>query len=420
MRRKLSPLNLVFILFVLIFLHTPSGVSAESASEYETPMVFAASKILPSGLLSGEDYQIKPAVYNDGVYNRYQVSTTFGPLTVEGKELLKIRLKEIQAIRKLEELKRTEVYGTALKNTATSPVKFAKSLILQPIDTLSNVTTGVGKWFGNMGHSMWGGGSEHEEGLLKTILGFDTVKRQYAYQFGVDPYSNYPALQERLNEVSWTAFAGNLTVRVAFAAIPGLGAPVLGATTFSNGMKQLVTDLAPAELKALNKKKLTAMGVHESLSKVFLEHPQYSPTQKTFLVGALEQMEGVANRERFIQAAVLVQDEGFAFYRRLQAEMMAAYHKNVQPVEQIIEIGGAPVLLTKNGTFVAPMPMDHLAWTPRLAGLVEKQLDLSKQVSAPKGKEVWVAGTVSPLTRKNYEERGVTLKENTASQLTLD
>ena len=219
-----------------------------------------------------------------------------------------------------------------LKNAATGPLEFAKNMVLAPIDTLSNTATGVGKWLGNIGHSVWGGGSEHEEGTLKTILGFDAVKRFFANQFGVDPYSSYPQLQTHLNEVSWTAFAGSLTVKVAFAAIPGAIGTVVTATNFSNGMGNLIADKNPAELKDINREKLVKMGVHESLAEVFLEHPDFSPTQKTFLVGALEVMSLVQNREIFIQISSLSQNEDLAFYRRRQAEMMAAYHKRISPI----------------------------------------------------------------------------------------
>lgn len=409
-----------YALIILVLTSMVSLANATSPQRYETPMVFQSSDILPDKLLSGEDYQVHTSVYNDGIYNRYELSTTFGPLTVEGRNLLSIRIKEIQAIRQMEELKRTEVYGTALKNAALSPLKFAKSLVLQPIDTLSNVATGVGKWFGNIGHSMWGGGSEHEEGTIKTILGFDAVKRAFAKQFDIDPYSSYPALQERLNEVSWTAFAGSMTVKVAFSAIPGAGGTVVSATGFSNGMKNLIADKTPDELKEFNEEKLQAMMVHESLAEVFLEHPQFSPTQKTFLVGALENMPGVGNREIFIQAASLVQDEGFAFYRRRQAEMMAAYHTKVSPVEKFIWIGGSPILLTKEGTIVIPIPVDHVVWTRRLAQWSREDLAISQKMMPPKGKELWVAGTVSPLAKKNYEAKGWIVKENIAARLTLE
>jgi len=387
---------------------------------YETTTVFYAPNILPANILQGEDYKIRNSVYNDGLQNRFEISTSFGHVTVEGGDMLAIRLQEIRAIRQLEELKRTEVYGTAMKTAALSPVKLAKGMVTQPVDTVSNVATGVGKWFGNIGHSMWGGASEMEEGTMKTVLGFDSVKRKFALQFGVDPYSSYGPLQERLNDVSWTAFAGSLTVKVAFAAIPGVGGTVLSTTNFSKGMSKLIADNTPAELKDLNKEKLQAMGVHKSLAEVFLEHPQYSPTQKTFLVGALEEMPGVLNRAVFIQAASLAQAESVAFYRRKQAEMMAAYHANVKPVQRFVRLGSVPFLVTGNSTLVIPLPVDHLAWTKRIDRLVKANLGKDVETLANvKHKELWVRGSVSPVARQKFEADGWVVKENSSRQLRL-
>jgi len=331
-----------------------------------------------------------------------------------------IRLQEIQAIRQLEELKGTEVYGTALKNGAMGPLKLAKGLVTAPIDTISNVGAGVGKWFGNIGHSLWGGASESEEGTFKTILGFDSVKRKYAFQFGVDPYSTFEPLRERLNDVSWTAFAGNMTVTVAFAAIGGPASTVLKTTKFSNGMRGLIADKTAAELKDLNEAKLLAMGVHESLAEVFLEHPKYSPIEKTFLVGSLEHMTNVANRSFFIQVATLAQEESMAFYRRTQAEMMAGFHQKIAPVKRFVRLGNTPFLLTTKGTLVIPLPVDHIAWTQRLAHLVKVGLgkDL-KDVVNYKDKELWVGGTISALARQNFEAQGWRVKEKVADQLRL-
>ena len=87
---------------------------------------------------------------------------------------------------------------------------------------------------------------------------------------------------------------------VGFAAIGGVASTVLGTTKFSNGMSKLIADKTPAELKDYNEEKLLAMGVHESLAGVFLEHPHYSPSLKTYLVGSLEQMTNVNNRSFFI------------------------------------------------------------------------------------------------------------------------
>ena len=70
-------------------------------------------------------------------------------------------------------------------------------------------------------------------------MGYDVIKRQFAYEFGVDPYTHYKALQERLIELSRVALVGGITTKVAFAAIPIDPASItLRATGFSEGMRR--------------------------------------------------------------------------------------------------------------------------------------------------------------------------------------
>lgn len=410
-----------FSLFTCGLAFCPTNVLAElkSGQEFEPPPVFHASKILPPQILTGPGYRIHDLVYNDGVDNRYELTTDYGRLAVESTDLLMIRLQEFKALRAMEELKRTDVYATALKNAATAPLDLAKNLVFHPIDTVSGIGTGVGKFFGNIGHSIWGKPSEQEEGVVKTILGFDTIKRKYAYEFGVDPYSNNEILQNRLKEVSWTAFAGNLTVRVAFLAIPDVAGLVVRGTGFSEGMNKLLRDKSPAELKDLNAEILKRMAVHRSIAEVFLEHPKFSPSQTTYLVGALERMEGVADREIFIQVAALAHDESTVFFRRRQAELMAGYHTNVSPVRRLIRLGKGSFVQKQDGKVVGIFPIDHLVWTKQVArteALISRAITQLQNVPA---KELWISGTMSPVARKNLEASGWTIKEDVLAQLTL-
>ena len=266
---------------------------ARNAEVFESPQVLHVSEVLPPDVTEGPDYRIQDLVYNDGLLNRFDINSDYGFLSVEGSDLLKVRLQEIEALWQMEELKRTQLYGDAFKKAATGPLKLAKGLIRQPLDTLSGVGTGIGKWFSQIGHTVYGDPSETEEGTLKVIFGFDQMKRNLAYEFGVDPYSTNPLLQKRLNSISWTAFAGNMTVRAAFMAIPGAAGMAVSGTGFSKSMRILARDKTPAELKKYNREKLKAMGVDEDVAETFLDHPKWSPTATTYLVGALEQMNEV-------------------------------------------------------------------------------------------------------------------------------
>src|SRR4029434_11333128 len=63
--------------------------------------------------------------------------------------------------------------------------------------------------------------SEAEESRVKDMIGFARMKRDYAYQFGVDVYSDNKVLQERLDEITWAGYGGSMTLSAALAAVPG-------------------------------------------------------------------------------------------------------------------------------------------------------------------------------------------------------
>lgn len=394
---------------------------AQKTEVFESPQVLHVSEVLPPDVTEGPDHRIQDLVYNDGLLNRFDINSDYGFLSVEGSDLLKVRLQEIKALRQMEELKRTQLYGDAFKKAATGPLKLAKGLIIQPLDTLSGVGTGIGKWFSQIGHTIYGDPSETEEGTLKVIFGFDQMKRNLAYEFGVDPYSTNPLLQKRLNSISWTAFAGNMTVRAAFMAIPGAAGMAVSGSGFSKSMRVLARDKTPAELKKYNGEKLKAMGVDEDVAETFLDHPKWSPTAKTYLVGALEQMNEVENRQAMVTAATLVQSDDLVYFRQRQTEMMAAYHLKVSPVAHMIRLGEIAGLQKKDGTLVLIFPVDQVAW---LKNVKDRVLRTSRQVTQNipnlTSKELWLGGTATPVARQNLEAQGWVVKENAFEKLTLD
>ena len=234
-------------------------------------------------------------------------------LEVAGTELLDVRLQEMAAVETMKQLEGTEQFKKAAKTSAKGPLSFAKDLVTSPIDTGRNVIDGVGTFFGSIGHAMFGDPSEEEEGVLKTMIGFDAAKRGLAAEFNVDPYSSNRFLQDQLDEISWVTFAGGLGPKIAFSLIPGNAGKAVKATSFAGGMAKLVTTMTPAELKSLNRDKMLAMGAEPQLVEMFLEHPKYSPTRKTFIVGALEQMEGAGNRQALLDVALAAKTAADAY-----------------------------------------------------------------------------------------------------------
>jgi hypothetical protein len=395
-----------------------SGLPLVAAAEqWEAPPQFQASAVLPPDLRQGSGWTVDEAVRNDGINNIYTLSTDAGPLTVVGTELLKVRVREMAALAQMEQIKRSGVYADAVTKSATSPLRFAGDLVTSPGETMTNAAKGMGQMFSNVGHALFGSPSDHEEGVAKAALGVATAKRQFAKQFGVDPYSSNEPMQTRLNELAWAGAAGGLTVGTAFGAIGGPASGVLRGTKMAGGAASLVYDSSPEQLKAINGKKLAAMGVDATTASAFLDHPKLSPTDKTYIVAALEQMRGVAQRGILVEDTLAARNDAEAFQCRLQAEMLANYHRRVAPLVRIMSIGGIPAAETKAGTLALVIPGDYFAWTQALDREVQEQAQLPTMPKGITRKEFWFAGQVSPSARSILEAGRWTVHDQAAQRL---
>jgi hypothetical protein len=173
----------------------------------------------------------------------------------------------------------------------------------------------------------------------------------------------------------------------------------------------------PGDLRHLNRDKLQAMGVDATVIDLFLRNTVFTPTQQTLLVAALDDMRGTADRGEFIRFCVLTDNEDVAFFRQRQAQMYAAYHTGIEPIQRFIPIGELAAGLTAAGKLVFAVPLDHLVWTEqvgRFADAVNYRIDSSPEV---KSKELWVTGTISALAQQALTGRGWGIQQQADSRL---
>ena len=171
----------------------------------------SVSEFLDKDLLRGSGYQLQPEASISRARALFTLHSDQGQTTVTGAVSLLERINEIQAVTVLAEMKKSDVYMDAIKNSAKAPVNFGKSLIDAPVDTVSNAAKGLGGFLADVGYSIVSD-DPSQENVAKTGLGFATAKRNFAYQLGVNPYSQYQPLQDALGEVSWTAAGGACVV----------------------------------------------------------------------------------------------------------------------------------------------------------------------------------------------------------------
>ena len=155
----------------------------------------------------------------------------------------------------------------------------------------------------------------------------------------------------------------------------------------------------PQDLRRMNAEKLKAMDIDQHTIDTLISDSVFTPREQTLFVAAVDEMKGVADRERLVQLAALTRNEDVSFFRQRQAEMYAGYHRGVSPIERFVGVGPVPGARTVNGALVFNMPVDYVAWTEEIANVVTTADGLANQLPGIAEKQLWVTGTLSPRAR---------------------
>src|SRR6201981_143330 len=202
-----------------------------------------ASEILKPELLKGPHFVVRDPVPTGAGMNQFMIDSDFGVFEADGNEMLLQRLKEIDAIARLQEVSRTDEFKNSLVAAAKSPLNSAKNIARDPAQAISNVPKGIMKFLGrakktveNVGQ----GGGEDEGGgsRMKDVMGYSDKKRKIALQMGIDPYSTNTVLQKELDDVAWASWAGGFTFSVASAPISGPIGAALTVTDLNSTVEQ--------------------------------------------------------------------------------------------------------------------------------------------------------------------------------------
>ena len=185
---------------------------------------------------------------------------------------------------------------------------------------------------------------------------------------------------------------------------------VLTVTSLA-AMQDLLKDNPPSALNKINKEKLQAMAIPDPQIEAFLKNYNYSPTEKTLPVEALNRMGDVKGREVFIAHATAAPDKTVARWMQQRAEMMANYVNELGPGD-IVDVGDDPLLLTRDGVVLAVVPTDYLAWSEELSQAAQRVAQDIAGRSDVKAQAIWSEGEVDPVARKAMEGRGWEVQED--------
>ena len=379
---------------------------------FEQPQSSPVSNVLPARVLSGANFTVEPRFENDGFLNTYIINSTYGKVKAVSTARLYKRIHEMNVINEIEKISKTKEFAKGVAEKGKDVVHGATSVVLHPIDTVTGAVTGVGKLFKRVGENVGGQARSDQESRLQDVIGYSKTKRDYANQLKVDVYSRNPLLQAELNSLTESGYAGNMLTALAISTFTG---PVITATGTTNLLNKVVKDMAPADLRRMNREKLEKMGVLTATADAFVKNGSYTPREQTVLVNALFEMRNTQGRDQFIKFATDADHYDVTYFRQLQAEMYADHNRNDTPIKQFINLEHFAAGVTRSNGIVVCFPLDYLMWTVDMAKVATS---LSYKINALNwvtNKHMYLTGTLSPLARKNLTELGWKITDNTSA-----
>lgn len=394
------------------------GTIANAAYEFETPPFFEASALLDKATLQGPNHTVDPVVKNDGMMNYYLIKSPYGSVEALSTAIALERIHEFNAIATLDAMRKSDEFARSVKSGSKKVLEGAKQLVTDPIGSVAGTISGVTKMFQRAGNAAFSSApADSQDGRMKAVLGYTTVKRQYAAKLGVDPYSDNMVLQNYLDDVSWSAYAGGISTAAAFAMVPGAAGATVTVTRVTDTGVKADLRIAPLDLEKQNRSILAGVGIDEEVREMFLQNETYPPSLKTYMTGSLASMVGVKNRDVLLMIALQTDLREVAAYRERQAAMYAGYHLRVAPLASFLPVRGASALAaeTRNGSVVLVAPIDYLAWTAPIGrAFIAENVNPALE---NKKKELWISGQFSEKARTELEALGWTLVENAERQL---
>jgi hypothetical protein len=415
------------------------AVGAASDQSYEKPPELKASDFLDAALLQGPDYIVEPVVTSDGVFNTYTITSNFGTWKVQSTSMAAVRVHEVAAIAQLQNVDKIAVAAGGVAQGAIDVGKGVGSVVIHPVDTVTNVGDGIVRLFGRVGRGAGRAGEKMgsddpsaalEENLSnpkdaektaqqstagKTVdatgalaadlIGVNSSMRMWAKKLTVDPYTRNEVLHNELRDVAQYDAGGRLTVHL----VPG-GA-ILTALATTATVNDLIWMEEPDKLITLNEKRLKDMGVKPEVSRAFRLNPRYNLTRQVRLIASIDTLKDVKGRPDFIaRAAGAKADADAQFY--VESAMLAdLFNKTEAPVSAIVSGLPGACVIAKDDRFACLYPLDYIAYTENVAAAIDR-MTKKAQTDYPKAKrELWLSGRPSPRASQELQARGWAVHE---------
>jgi hypothetical protein len=335
------------------------GVMSASGA-VEVPQDVAPAIDLGS-LTDGPNYHITAAVRSDGLMRIFIIDSSYGQFQVNGVGLTKVFIQELKAVDALEKMSKSDIFVKSLGKAASAPLRYGADLINDPGATIDRTISGVTNMFDRVSASS----SQKKASRTSTtdsLLGIDSVRRQLAVELGVDPYTQFAPLSQKLTEIAQVAVAGSLSVKVAMSAIPGGVGTVVSSADSAESTRNTLREKTSAQVLQEVQATLKSLNVPANSARRIVANKIYTPADLLVMARALKRLNA-ANSGIFIDRAAAATSREVAFFQRQRAELLADRSRELGGIKDFVAVADFPLNRTSNGQVIAAFPFDEFSWT---------------------------------------------------------
>jgi hypothetical protein len=405
------------------------AASVMAQGDYEGPRTFKASEVLPPALVKGPQFQVGADAKTEGYFHEFTLSSDFGSFSVEGKSMLVVRVQEVDALAKLAEVSKTEVF---LKAAGTSVVNVGKGVaatVKDPEATAKGVGGGVKRFGQNLGRkakkagedaveaAKKEGASQQEtsagekataagETVVNAALGVNSGMRRWAQKVGADPYTTNAVLRKALEDVARVDAAGGLAAKVV-VPVP----TVIGVTS---SVGNLVWSKDPQALLKMNEQRLAELGVGANAQKALSRSKVFTLSYQTIFIDSLYAVKAKGSAT-YVETASEAVTEHEALFFAESAQLLKGLHA-AEGFTAILPEARALVATARDGRAVALVPVDYLGWTESLQKAVTELGERAKKELGATRLELKTTGRTSDLARRKLQSLGWTVTEGVTAK----
>jgi hypothetical protein len=393
-------------------------LGAAPAEQFERPPILPAQVLVPTSLISGEGFHIDEQVPTDGLMAHFIIRSDVGIFPANSIEMLKIRVAEIPAIIELTKTSKTKVFAQSLATNAARPVQAAGQMVMHPVDTVTGLPAGVGRFFGRVGlagQKLKEAATEPEEAsagekagqfgtttvqATRNVFGYEQERRELAKKLHVDPYTTNPVLSKQLDDFALTAFRAHVGVTTTMSVfIPGSI-----AITATRVVSSWVWDTPKADLIVRDEKALQRLNVPATTIKTFMRNPVFPLSVQTAFITNLERLSGVPGSVKTVELASTAESEVQARFLTDAVGMLVRYNDTHAPIARLL-VRRAIIGQDRNGVIVVQAPVDYVSWTELVSSFAHRpDLATSRRI-------IWLTGQLSPMAKENFRTLGWTVNE---------